>query len=428
MAENTSTILRNKLVYSVFPRNYTSSGSFKSVRDDLVRIRKLGTDIIWLMPIHPIGRKNRKGALGSPYAISDYRAINPELGTMEDFIQLCQAIHQQGMKVIIDVVYNHTSPDSKLLSEHPDWFYHHTDGHLGNRVADWSDIIDLDYQNHDLWDYQINTLKKWAQYVDGFRCDVAPLIPLDFWMTARQELENFKPDLIWLAESNDPDFIKRVRDSGFEDLSDGELYRAFDMVYDYDVLDDLHETVAGKESVAEFSRLLQRQDIIYPKNYIKMHFLENHDVPRAAEYISGTKSLRNMIAFNLFEKGSSLIYAGEEFGNPHLPSLFDYDPVQLTGPYDFSMLIKRIMDVKHEQINLFTKGAYNVTAINEEIIKLRYQNSMQQITGYFAIHSFEGGTEADLENGIYKDVLSERDIVVKNNKLVFNGEPVIIIN
>ncbi|POD88555.1 Alpha-amylase [Lactiplantibacillus plantarum subsp. plantarum] len=128
------------------------------------------------MPIYPVGQKNRKGSLGSPYAISDYRAINPELGTMSDFVELCNAIHDQGMKVIIDIVYNHTSPDSELLSAHPDWFYHHSDGSLGNRVADWSDIIDLDYQNHDLWQYQIDTLKKWAQYVDGFRCDVAPLV------------------------------------------------------------------------------------------------------------------------------------------------------------------------------------------------------------------------------------------------------------
>lgn len=428
MAKNTSVALRNKMIYSIFPRNYTDNGGFNAIKNDLSRIKDLGTDIVWLMPIYPVGQKNRKGSLGSPYAISDYRAINPELGTMSDFVELCNAIHDQGMKVIIDIVYNHTSPDSELLSAHPDWFYHHSDGSLGNRVADWSDIIDLDYQNHDLWQYQIDTLKKWAQYVDGFRCDVAPLVPLDFWLNARESLEEYKPGLIWLAESNDPEFIKHVRDAGFDDLSDSELYQAFDMVYDYDVLDDLHATVAGNRSLGEFSRILQRQDIIYPKNYVKMRFLENHDVPRAADYISGDRALRNMLAFSLFEKGSSLIYAGEEFGNEHTPSLFDKDPVQLSGRYDFSDLIKGMMDLKHGQADLFTKGAYDVVDTNDNVVQLSYKYHDHQIVGYFAIHPFKGTIKVNMENGLYENCLTNSAINVENHELVFDGEPVIIIS
>ena len=178
MAFETSTGLRNQVMYSVFVRQYSREGTFAKVEEDLDRIRALGVDVIWFLPIHPIGKKCRKGSLGSPYAIADYRAVNPEFGTLEDFRRLVAAIHARGMKCIIDVVYNHTSPDSWLAQNHPEWFYHKPDGSFGNRIGDWSDIIDLDYGNRALWAYQIETLKFWAGIVDGFRCDVAPLVPL----------------------------------------------------------------------------------------------------------------------------------------------------------------------------------------------------------------------------------------------------------
>ncbi len=183
--------------------------------------------------------KNRKGSLGSPYAISDYRAINPEFGDIDDFKRLCDDIHAKGMKVIIDCVYNHTSPDSVLAREHPDWFYHKANGDFGNKVGDWSDVIDLDYSHQELWDYQIETLCMWAKYVDGFRCDVAPMVPVAFWQKAREAVAKVRPGAIWLAESGDPGFIRFLRTKGAVGGSDSELYSAFDMTYDYDIYADL---------------------------------------------------------------------------------------------------------------------------------------------------------------------------------------------
>ena len=190
--------LRNMTLYCIFVRNF--GGSFRAVADDLDRIAALGVDAIWLMPIHPIGTEKRKGSLGSPYAIRDYRAVNPEFGTMEDFIALCDEAHARGLKVLIDVVYNHTSPDSVLAKTHPEWFYHKADGSFGNRIGDWTDIIDLDYAQRALRDYQIETLCFWAQYVDGFRSDVAPLVPIDFWLAARAAVERVRPGCIWCTE------------------------------------------------------------------------------------------------------------------------------------------------------------------------------------------------------------------------------------
>ena len=232
MALQTDKHYRNQVMYSVFVRNHSNEGTFAGVRRDLDRIQSLGVDIIWLMPIHPLGEVARKGTLGSPYAIRDYRAVNPEYGTLEDFVALVEDIHSRGMKCIIDVVYNHTSPDSRLAQEHPEWFYHKPDGSFGNRIGDWTDIIDLDYIHRELWVYHIETLKQWARIVDGFRCDVAPLIPLEFWLEARRQVEKVRPGCIWLAESVEPEFVVENRARGMTALSDGEIFQAFDMAYD----------------------------------------------------------------------------------------------------------------------------------------------------------------------------------------------------
>lgn len=139
------------------------------------------------------------------------------------------------MKCIIDVVYNHTAPDSVLASEHPEWFYRKPDGSFGNHVGDWTDIIDLDYTNPGLWDYQIETLTQWARIVDGFRCDVAPLVPMEFWSKARQAVEKVRPGCIWLSESVEPGFITYLRSQNLVAHTDSEVFEVFDIAYDYDI-------------------------------------------------------------------------------------------------------------------------------------------------------------------------------------------------
>jgi glycosidase len=261
------------------------------------------------MPIHPIGKVKRKGSLGSPYAISDYRAINPEFGTLEDFKSFVNSVHAHGMKCIIDVVYNHTSPDSLLSKAHPEWFYHREDGSFGNRVGDWSDIIDLDYGNRELWDYQIETLRMWAEIVDGFRCDVAPLIPVEFWEKAREEVAAVRPDCLWLSESVEPGFITYMRGRGITALSDSEIFRAFDLSYEYDCYGTFRDCLKGERTLAEYAADINRQEYIFPDNYVKLRFLENHDVPRASFMIPDKKALKNWTAFMFFQKGMALVYA-----------------------------------------------------------------------------------------------------------------------
>ena len=224
MSLETNPALRRSVIYELYVRSHTPQGTFRAVEPDLPRIRALGTDILWLMPIHPIGEANRKGSMGCPYANRDYRTVNPEYGTLEDFLHLVDAIHDNGMKCIIDVVYNHTSPDATLVALHPEYYYHKPDGSRGNKVGDWTDVVDLDYAVPGLWDYQIESLCYWAQYVDGFRCDVASTVPVAFWRKARQAVERVRPGAIWLGESVHLDHILAFRRQGLYAATDNELF------------------------------------------------------------------------------------------------------------------------------------------------------------------------------------------------------------
>ena len=380
MARETKKDLRNQLIYSIFVRNYSQEGTFEAVLRDLDRIRALGTDIIWLMPIHPIGEVHRKGTLGSPYAIRDYRAINPEYGTMEDFIRLVDSIHEKGMRVIIDVVYNHTSPDSVLANEHPEWFYQKPDGSFGNQTGDWWDVIDLDYQDRKLWDYQIETLCMWAEYVDGFRCDVASLVPVDFWIRAREAVAKIRPDAIWLAESVHGSFLVHNRSRGIPAWSDAELYQAFDMEYDYDIFEEYLGYLEGANSLREYCRLVNRQELSYPDNYVKVRYLENHDQPRAHFLIPQERCLRNWTAFQFFLKGAAMLYAGQEKGCTHCPGLFDRDTLIWSGhgddgaDMDLSSLIRRLADMKKDPV--FTDSTCHLTVHqNDTVIGIHTVNA-----------------------------------------------------
>ena len=423
MAHNTDLRLRNQVIYSVFVRNYSPEGTFRALEKDLGRIRALGADIVWLMPIHPIGVKNRKGTLGSPYAIRDYRKVNPEYGTMEDFRSLTEAIHALGMKCMIDVVYNHTSPDSWLMEHHPEWFYRRADGSAGNRVGDWSDIVDLDYGNRDLWEYQIETLRQWAELVDGFRCDVAPMVPLAFWLEAREQVAKVRPDCLWLAESVEPGFVRELRRQGFGALSDGEVYRAFDMAYDYDVYGSYLSAVTGTGSLSAYLAALDAQEGMYPANYVKMRMLENHDRLRAAALIPDPKALRNWTAFSFFLKGIPLIYNGQERGCTERPGLFDKDTIRWEGGQDLTGLIRTLSAIRRDPV--FTDSAFTVREHNG-IAVAEHESPAGRLIGLFCLASRGGAVPCAVPDGDYRDLLSGNVFRADQGLIPVFGEPAIL--
>lgn len=425
MAFDTEKNLRSQVMYSVFIRQYSQEGTFEALRKDLNRIRDLGVDIIWLMPIHPVGETRRKGRLGSPYAIQDYRRINPEYGTREDFLRLVEDIHAAGMKCVIDVVYNHTSPDSVLAGEHPEWFYHRPDGSFGNRIGDWTDIIDLDYSKKPLWEYQIETLKQWAAVVDGFRCDVASLVPLEFWLQARKEVAKVRPDCIWLSESVEPEFIFENRLHGIPCLSDSEIYQAFDICYDYDIYFDLTGYLTGKKTLAGYAAAVSRQEVIYPENYVKLRLLENHDRMRAAALIPDKNALISWTAFLYFQKGMTLLYNGQEAGEIRTPDLFEKDPVSWENGCDLSSLMRILYEIKKDP--LLSEGSYHVKAVNNSTLEASYRKGEKEAVGIFPLSGRPGPVETSLPDGIYHDRITKRDLRVKDHMIQTDGRPVIFI-
>ena len=186
--------VRDAVVYEVYLRSFSTNSSFAELQARLPELKHLGITVLWVMPIHPVGVEKRKGTLGSPYAVRDYYAINPEFGTLEDFRSLVKATHEAGMKIIIDLVINHTAWDNALLRQHPDWYRHDDAGHMIS-PADWTDVVQLDYSSQPLRQYMTEMMRYWVRDVgiDGYRCDVAGMVPLDFWETARAELDKIKP-------------------------------------------------------------------------------------------------------------------------------------------------------------------------------------------------------------------------------------------
>jgi glycosidase len=416
--------LRNMTLYSIFVRN--DGGTFAAVERDLPRLKDLGVDAIWLMPIHPIGTEKRKGSLGSPYAISDYRAINPEFGTMDDFTHLCDAAHALGMKVLIDVVYHHTSPDSVLRKTHPEYFYRKPDGSFGNHVGDWTDIIDLDFDVPALWDELIDTLCFWARYVDGFRCDVAPLVPLGFWLEARRRVKEVRPDCIWLAESVEHGFIRYNRAQGLTALSDSELYQAFDICYDYDIYETYLAYAQGRGTLADYVAALERQESTYPADYVKLRFTENHDRLRTAFLFPDRTVRENWLSWTFFQKGMPLLYSGQEWAPNHTPTLFDPDPIEKNGEPMHGQLLKTLIAMKKDP--LFADGVYTLEAKARDVILSTWTMGERKAVGVFSMRGQSAAVAVPLADGCYRNILNGRDYPVDYGTISTAGEPIILMN
>ncbi len=338
-------------IYQIFLRNFTPEGTFAAAIPRLAGIAAMGFDWIYLTPIHPSGVVGRKGPLGSPYAIADFRAIDPSLGTIGDFRAFLAAAHGLGLKVMMDVVYNHSSPDSVLAGEHPEWFMQEGKGpavsrgelvapppgtRLGRKCADWSDVVDFDYgSSPQLWVELMSILVEWRKEgVDGFRCDVASLVPVDFWKQARQRVNQYDPGLrrelhplVWLAESVHPSFLKKMREAGYGAWSEPELHSVFDLTYDYDGWERLEKAWAGERPAAYYLDYLYAQETLYPARARKIRFLENHDLQRAAGRFESRAELEAWTLFYQFIPGLSFAYMGQEFAISHKPDLFGKDPV-----------------------------------------------------------------------------------------------------
>lgn len=291
---------RDAVLYEVNVRQYTPEGTFNAFAAHLPYLKTLGVDILWLMPIHPISELNRKGELGSYYAVQDYKAVNPEFGTLEDLKSLVNQAHDLGMHVIIDWVANHTGCDNAWVIDHPTWFEYDGDGNLVSPM-DWTDTYSLNYDNKDMRAAMIDAMKYWltAADIDGFRCDVASMVPTDFWNQARKELDAVKPVLM-LAESSEPDLT----------------VAAFDILYNWPAMFLFEEVVRGRRTAEDVAELITNQVKNFPHDTYFMNHITNHD----RNTWDGTEFERLGMAVTAFAglsyvlPGMPMIYTGQEVG------------------------------------------------------------------------------------------------------------------
>ena len=424
MGSSSDSALRRSVIYEIYVRSHTQEGTFRAIEPDLDRIRALGTDIVWFMPIHPIGVEHKKGSLGCPYANRDYRSVNPEYGTMDDFLHLVHEIHRRGMKCMIDVVYNHTSPDSTLVREHPEFFYHRPDGSRGNKVGDWTDVVDLDYSVRALWDYQIESLCFWARYVDGFRCDVASTVPVSFWKAAREAVEQVHPGMLWLGESVFLTHILAFRRLGFYAATDCELYDAFDILYPYDVWPLYEACTRAELPLSRLCEALNAQELIFPSEYNKLRCLENHDQMRAAARFPDEAALRAWTALSFFQKGATLLYAGQEVCARRQPSLFEKEPVDWQSGPDLSAFLARLSSVKKQ---LPADAPFQLEADDAQgALLARYDGPQGRAFGLFPLSGKPAELSVPLSDGVYTDALSGGAVAVRDGKIRFK-QPVVIL-
>ena len=290
--------VRGGVIYEIYPRQFSEQGNFAGVTAQLDRLKELGVNILWLMPIHPIGQEKKKGPIGSPYAVRDYYAVNPDYGTGADLKRLVSEAHRRGMKVIIDVVANHTSWDSVLMKT-PEFYVRDSSGKI-TYPHDWSDVAELNYDSPALRRYMIDMLKFWlSEYdMDGFRCDVAAEVPTDFWEQARTELDKVKPDILMLAESDKPEL----------------LVRAFDLDYSWPLHGTLNDVLQGRRPATAFRQTWEADAAKYPRGALRMRFSDNHDERRAVARFGEGGALASS-ALMLTLDGVPMLYNGMEVGD-----------------------------------------------------------------------------------------------------------------
>lgn len=306
----------NSVIYEVNIRQYTPEGTFNAFAAHLPRLKELGVDVLWIMPIHPISEKNKKGTLGSYYAVADYKSVNPAFGTADDFKTLVYKAHDMGLKVIIDWVANHSGCDNRWTVEHPEYY---TKDSIGGFVSpyDWTDTYDLDYSNAEMRKAMIDAMSYWVREfdIDGFRCDVAYEVPTDFWNDARESLDSIKP-VFMLAEAEHPELNEK----------------AFDMCYNWPLKNLMADIVSGKSAspVSSLDSLFSLQQTKFPDSTLFMNHITNHDLNswEGTEFDRLKDGVKAFAVLTYTIPGMPLLYTAQETGLDRAIQFFEKDPVE----------------------------------------------------------------------------------------------------
>ena len=407
---------KNATIYEVNLRQYTNEGTFKSFESHLQRLKKMGVDIIWLMPIHPIGEKNRKGGLGSYYSVKDFRGINPEFGTMQDFKNLVNKIHSMGMYVIIDWVGNHSAWDNPLATTHPHWYTKTRSGNFQPTPwYDWDDVIDFDYDNPDFRKYMTESLKFWVKEanIDGYRADVAGFIPVDFWENARAELDQIKP-VFMLAEWESRDLYKK----------------SFDMTYSWTLFDKLKDATTQNKGIAGLVEYLSHDVNSVPKNAYRMVFTDNHDMNswNGTPQKNFGDGLKTSIVFTGVVNGMQLCYSGQEAGLNRSLKFFDKDPIEWKD-HENEVLFSKLFHLKHENQAVWNGkyGGEMIRVVNDHqdrVVSFYREKNQDAVLPIFNFSdkTVEVNLDTQYFQGKYRELFTDKNFDIKE-KTMLNLEP-----
>lgn len=339
----------NTVVYEVNVRQFSPEGTFKGVEAQLPRLKDLGVDILWLMPMYQIGEVERKGSLGSYYAIADYTAVNPEFGTLQDFDDLVRAAHDQGFKLILDWVANQTAPDHVWMEGKPADFYERDS--LGNAIYEynWTDTRSLNYENEAVWAAQDECMRFWLERgVDGFRCDAAAEVPAKFWKGILPQMNADYPDIYLLAEAES------------DALTDPA--ETFDASYAWKLHHILNDVAQGKKTARDIREYLDADDAwMGPANF-RLMFTSNHDENSWSgsefERMGDAAKVMEVLCFTL-PKGQPLVYTGQEIGLSRRLEFFEKDPITDWSENEYTAFIRDLVAFRHAHPSLAAgeKGA-----------------------------------------------------------------------
>ena len=388
----------NGVIYEINVRQYSKAGNLAGVTSDLARLKTLGVDILWLMPIYPIGEANRKGPLGSYYSVKDYTAVNPEFGTEADFRQLVTTAHAQGMRVILDWVGNHTAWDNPLAKQHPDFYVHDAKGTFEPPAGtDWSDVIQLDFTNPGVLDYEYQAMAHWVKDfgVDGFRCDFATGVPTKFWDELTARLRQVRSDLFLLAESELPQ----------------EQLHAFNASYGWDMAHTFEAIAQGRSSASGIDDSLARTRVTFPAGAVLIRYTSNHDENswNGTEFERFGGGTATFAVLSFVMDGIPLIYDGQESALNRRLKFFEHDPITW-GDYSLTTFYHTLCDLRHRDPALRTGASMRriATTKNESVYAMLREAEGHRVVAFLNLTARD--TKADAYDpalvGHWRDVFT----------------------
>lgn len=423
-------IFLNDIIYQIYVRDYTEEGTLSALCEKLDYIKSLDVSIIQLLPIHPIGKLDKLGTYGSPYSISDYEKINPDFGNISDLKKLIKECHRRGLKLILDVVINHTSKDAKLLKNHPE-YYLKKDGKITRKFEAFTDVLDLDYHSEDLQKYMIDMLKRYLSFgVDGFRFDVCSLLDKDFLKRALTELKKEKEDVVLIGEAVNSSFIEYVRSINYHCYSNQEMFQCgFDALYHYVSFDPLLKFFETKkiEDLLKYKGALNVENYTICEEGFIIRSIENHDQRRIASLSDVDSFIKSVFSFSLFTRGPGFIYNGEECKNSKRLNFFEKEDIDFTiHDKNYSDFVMKNIRLKRRESNKDLHLSMIVDSNKKTLaIKNLYNDGHYEI-GIFNFEEKECRVTVNIDDGEYIDLLTDKHYMIKNHSFTIN-DPVILV-